>query len=119
MVKKHALRATIRSPLVARTAQYAPQEAMPSIMPRMTMVRASPWANNPSVFGRGLRFIMSRAGGSMPSAMAGRPSVNRFTNRIWMGSSVTGRCSSMPNSIPSTSPKLEVSRNRMNRRMFW
>lgn len=55
MVKKHALRATIRSPLVARTAQYAPQEAMPSIMPRMTMVRASPWANNPSVFGRGLQ----------------------------------------------------------------
>ena len=74
------------------------------------MVSASPCANSPSALGRGGRAIMSFAGGSMPRAMAGRPSVNRFTSKIWMGASITGRCISMPNSMPSTSPRFEVSR---------
>ena len=58
--------------------------------PTQTAWTPRPWANTPSVGGRGGRCMTSRSSGSTDSARPGRPSVTRLIQRIWIGSSGIG-----------------------------
>ena len=67
--------------------------------------------------GRGGRAITSRSAGSSARARPGRPSVMRFTQRMWIGSSGTGMPRNGARNTTQISPVLPVSAYRMNLRM--
>ncbi len=62
----------------------------------------------------GLSFMMSSSGTSVPSAIAGRASVSKLTQRIWRGRKGIGIPIRKTTEITITSSKLAESRKRMN-----
>ena len=109
-VTNAAVRACSTLCVIPSTAENAASTESPSNTPRMMIVAASPPENTESPRPRGRSFITSSWGGSKLSAMAGMPSVTRFTIRICMGSSTTGIPISMPKNMVTTSPMLQDSR---------
>ncbi len=67
---------------------------------------------------RGGRSMMFGSTGSTPRARAGRPSVTRLTQRIWMGRSGTGKPARAATNMTRISPRLQDSRKWMNLRML-
>src|SRR5699024_4083219 len=63
-------------------------------------------------------FITSSAGGSNPKAIAGSPSVTKFTHKIWTGTNGSGKDNNIANSIIQISPTFDASKYRMNLRIF-
>ncbi len=63
-----------------------------------------------SLGSRGGRSMMSGSGGSTPRAMAGRPSVTRFTHKIWMAVSGSGRPIRLATNMIKISPTLQERR---------
>jgi len=63
---------------------------------------------------RGLSFMMSSSGTSVPKAIAGRASVSKFTHRICSGRKGMGRPMRKTTEMTMTSSKLAESRKRMN-----
>jgi hypothetical protein len=59
---------------------------------------------------RGGRRMAARSTGSSLSAIAGRPSVTRLIQRIFTGSSGTGRASTEARTMTQISPELVASR---------
>ena len=59
--------------------------------PLTVILDHSPLANILSPFSLGCWHIISLSGGSTPRAMAGKPSVAKFTNNIWIGVNGFGR----------------------------
>ena len=61
---------------------------------------------------RGWRFIMSWSGGLKESAVAGRPSVTRLTQRSWTGMRASGMPRRTVKKILTTSPMLDETKGK-------
>ena len=86
--------------------------------PTHSMCCHMPCAKTLSCGGRGGRRMTPRSSGSAASASPGRPSVTRFTHRMWIGSSGIGRPTKGARKIVQISPELPAITNRMNLRML-
>ena len=75
---------------VASAQAWVAMHTPPSSSPTHAMCCHTPRANTLSPGGRGGRRMRSRSAGSIASASPGRPSVTRFTQRMWIGSSGIG-----------------------------
>ena len=97
------------------TYQYAntPTVANPTYSP-ITMYRKKTHPLiNLSVFLRGGWRMMSGSGGLNPSAVAGGPSVTRFTQRSWTGIKPLGKSQRCSEKMDATSPMLEEIKYRI------
>jgi hypothetical protein len=98
----------------------AEQPSVPSAMTtpdsssRRNRSRSRIWAEG----SRGGRSIVSGRAGSTPSAIAGGPSMMRFTHRIWIGVNGVGSPSSRAPRIDRIAPMLVASWKRTNETML-
>lgn len=67
-----------------------------------------------SVRPRGGRRMLPGSGGLKPRAVAGGPSVTRFTQSSWTGMRPSGMVSAAVKKMAATSPMLDEMRYRMN-----